>query len=278
MKRILVLYVPVLHEGYLKLFRNCSRHVETVYLLGKELITEFSSQGNEIRAIAPKEMSSIIAALKLFKSVEVLTPIKARRLAAVDHSIVTADETISRAFIEKYMPHASIIYSPVFLRWDEKHVDKKHPAHYTRISRAKFDRGIMARARNVSDRSSDWWRHVGAVLVKDKRIILEMHNTHVPSEHMPYAFGDIRDHVPAGTLSHISTALHAEQGIIAAAARNGKIGLKGADIYTTTFPCPVCAKMIAHAGIKRCFFAEGHATFDGEQVLKAYGVEIVLVK
>jgi len=278
MKKVLVLYVPVLHEGYLKFFKKCATHVEKAYLLGKELTTELSAQGNEIRAIAPEEMSSIITALGLFKSVEVLTPTKAKQLASAGHSIVTADETISRAFVEKYAPHADVIYSPVFLRWDEKHVNKQQPAHYAKISRTKFDREIMARARNASDRSSDWWRHVGAVLVKNKHVILETHNTHVPSEHTPYAFGDIRDHVPAGTLSHISTALHAEQGIIAAAARNEDISLEGADIYTTTFPCPVCAKMIAHAGIKRCFFAEGHATFDGEQVLKAHGVEIVLVK
>lgn len=278
MMRILVLYVPILHEGYLTLFKKYSQRVDCMHLLGKQLISELSPHGNEIRAIAPERMKSIICASGFFRSVEILTPAKAKQLAGTGHTIVTADETISRAFIEKYAPVAHVIYSPVFLRWDEKHVHKQQPAHYDRISRTKFDREIMVRARRASDKSSDWWRHVGAVIVKDGRIVLESHNTHTPSEHIPYAFGDIRDCVPAGTLSHISTALHAEQGVIAMAARNEKIGLEGADIYTTVFPCPVCAKIIAHAGIKRCFFAEGHATFDGEQVLKAHGVEIVLVK
>lgn len=278
MKSVLILYVPVLHKGYLALFKKYSQRVEGVYLFDERLVGELAPHGKEIRAIAPEEMRHIIAALGFFKSVEVLTPAKAKQLARMKHAIVTADEMVSRAFIEKYVPDARVTYSPVFLRWDEKHVHKQQSAHYARISRSKFDREIMARARTISEKSSDWWRQVGAVAVKDKHIILETHNLHVPSEHIPYAFGDIRDHVPAGTLSHISTALHAEQGIIAAAARREGVGLEGADIYTTVFPCPVCAKMIAHAGIKRCFFAEGHSTFDGEQVLKAHGVEIVLVK
>lgn len=278
MKSILVLYVPVLHKGYLTLFKKHAKRIEQAYLFDERLVGELAPRGKEIRAIASKEMRDIIAALGFFKSVEVLTHAKAQQLAHMERSVVTADEGISRAFVEKYMPDARVTYSPVFLRWDEKHVHKQQPAHYARISRTKFDREIMAHARTVSGKSSDWWRQVGAIAVKDKRIILETHNLHVPSEHMPYAFGDIRDHVPAGTLSHISTALHAEQGIIAAAARREDVGLEGADIYTTIFPCPVCAKMIAHAGIKRCFFAEGHSTFDGEQVLKAHGVEIVLVK
>ncbi|MBI5913138.1 hypothetical protein HY839_01715 [Candidatus Azambacteria bacterium] len=278
MKRALALYVPVLHAGYLALFKKYARQVESVHLFDTQLIKELSPHEKEIRAIKPKEMKRIIDALSLFKSVNVLTPRKARELAAAKYTIVTADETISRNFIEKYLPSARVIYAPVFLRWDKAHVHVQKPPRHHRISRSAFDKKIMARATAISQKSSDWWRQVGAVVVKNKRIVLEMHNFHVPSEHMPYVYGDIRDHIPAGTLSHISTAFHSEQGIIAEAARREDIGLEGADIYVTTFPCPVCAKLIAYAGIKRMFFAVGHSSFDGERVLKARDVEIVLVK
>ena len=42
--------------------------------------------------------------------------------------------------------------------------------------------------------------------------------------------------------------------VIARAARDG-IALAGADMYTTTFPCPACARLVAEAGFRRCYFA-----------------------
>ena len=70
---------------------------------------------------------------------------------------------------------------------------------------------------------------------------------------------------------------HAEAEIVTAAAKQG-ISLDGAEILTTTFPCPLCAKLLARSGIKRLYFVEGYGVLDAEQVLKAYGVEIVLIK
>ena len=76
--------------------------------------------------------------------------------------------------------------------------------------------------------------------------------------------------------SDLSTALHAEAAIIAAAARRG-VSLAGADLYVTTFPCPACARLIAEAGLRRCFFAGPYSVLDGEGVLRAAGVEVIWV-
>jgi dCMP deaminase len=115
------------------------------------------------------------------------------------------------------------------------------------------------------------------VVVKDGVVIARKHNHHVPSEHMPYVNGDPRDVIKSGTLNLVYSSLHAEQTIIAESARDG-VSLKGTDIYLNDFPCPLCAKLMASAGIKRCFFKAGSTWLDAESVLHAAGVEIVLVK
>ena len=94
---------------------------------------------------------------------------------------------------------------------------------------------------------------------------------------LPWADGYSIDIIKAGEQSELASAMHAEQVLIARAAEEG-ISLRGTDIYLTTFPCPLCAKLIAFSGIRRCFIKGGHASLDGEHVLRARRVEIILVK
>jgi len=56
------------------------------------------------------------------------------------------------------------------------------------------------------------------------------------------------------------------------------MALEDAYLYVTTFPCPVCAKSIAEAGIQKLYYSQGYSLLDAEDVLRAYGVKIVLVK
>lgn len=136
---------------------------------------------------------------------------------------------------------------------------------------------MIARAAKIAESSSDWWRQVGALIVKNGKVILESFNKHVPSQDMPYIDGDPRDFIEAGKSTDITTVLHAEQGLVSEAANRG-ISLKGASLYITTFPCALCAKAIAYAGVKKCYFREGWANLDGERILKLKGVEIIQVK
>ncbi len=275
MKKIMILYVPILHNGYLNFFKKYSNETECLYILGSHLINEFTSLEKEIRAINPIQMCEIIRSLKLFKTVTILTPDEFIDLDS--YKIITAKEGVSERLIRKYFTSSDVIFDDVFLRWDEQYIDSKKPINFNKISTSNFDRSMIFLANEESKKTSDQWRSVGAVLVRDKKIILTSYNKHVPSEHTPYAMGDIRDFIPAGTCSEISSALHAEHAIIVEAAKRG-IKLEGADIYVSVFPCPVCAKSIAYSGIKKCFFSKGHATFDGEQNLKSQKVEIILVR
>ena len=114
------------------------------------------------------------------------------------------------------------------------------------------------------------------MLARDGQILLCAHNRDLPDEQSSYRLGNIRDYLKPGERPDLSNTIHAEAGIIAAAAREA-ISTKGASLYVTHFPCPACAKSIAASGIAKCFFAEGSANFDAEMVLKGGGVEIVYV-
>lgn len=273
--RALVLYVPVLHEGYLKLFKKYQGKVDKLFILGDDIVAEFSPLHKEIRALDPAIAARLIKSLEMFPFVEVIPRKQIQKLA--QPSVIAADDELSRGFFKKYFPKKKIVLEKTFLRWDEKNVNASQAPKNVPISHSVFDRKVMTRIKETSTKSSDWWRHVGGAIIKNKRIILATHNRHVPSEHMPYIDGDPRDVVPAGTQSHLSTAIHAEQSLIAEAAKRGT-KLAGTSIYVTVFPCPVCAKLIAYSGIKKCFFASGFASLDGERVLKANNVEMIFVK
>lgn len=273
-KSYLLLYIPVFHAGYLKLFEECRKRVDGLYILGDRFIKEFTTLHQEIAALNPSHIKIIIENLGLFKRVSVLTKQSLDELHSA--TLISADEDISRRFVETYLPHEKVTYKNIFLRWEERSVAAHTPLSVP-ISTNAFDRRIMRRAIREADKSSDWWRHVGAVIVRDGKVILEGHNHHVPSEHMPYVFGDPRDYIEAGILSHFSSALHAEQDIIVKAARDG-VTLKGTSIYVNVFPCPLCAKLVAYSGIKKCFFASGSASLDGGNILNTNGVELVRVQ
>ena len=55
-------------------------------------------------------------------------------------------------------------------------------------------------------------------------------------------------------------ALHAEENAILQSARRGGMGLKGAKLYTTTYPCPLCAKKIVQVGIEEVIFDDPYPT------------------
>ena len=187
--------------------------------------------------------------------------------------IILVNDEIVRKFAEKYLPGEKISFDTAFLRWDSKSVFSRKDVNYHRKAEDAISKKFMSLTAGEIKKTSDWWRQVGAALVKDGKVILA-YNRHLPTEHAPYFNGDPRDVIEAGKMSEFSSAIHAEQAIISGAARDG-ISLKGTDLYVTVFPCPICSNMVANAGIKRLFFSSGHASLDGEEILKAKKVEII---
>lgn len=275
MNTILILYLPVLHQGYLELLKRYKGQLDEVYILDEDLSQEFQPLHREIRALDSTDAAHFVRSLNWFRIVMRLHKEHIPRLHS--RPIVTLNDAVCRDFVAKYFPDSAVTFDTVFLRWDEAAVYATKPLKFDRESTDGFDRAIMAVATAEAAQSSDWWRQVGAVAVKDGEIILQAYNHHLPSEQSPYLNGDPRDVIEVGKDSHLSTAVHAERSLIAQAAREG-IALMGSDVYVTVFPCPPCALQLAELGLQRLFFAGGHASLDGEAVLKAVQVELVWVK
>ncbi len=116
--------------------------------------------------------------------------------------------------------------------------------------RPTWDEYFIGIADLVSTRSTCLRRRVGAVLVKDRRILATGYNG-VPSKirHCSEA-GCVREKlkVPSGERHELCRGLHAEQNAFLQAALHGT-SVKDASLYSTTQPCIICAKMLINAGI-----------------------------
>ncbi len=125
--------------------------------------------------------------------------------------------------------------------------------------RPSWDEYFMRMAYLASTRSTCTRRRVGAVIVKDKRILATGYNG--PPKGLAHCdvTGCIREelNVPSGERHELCRGLHAEQNAIIQAAVHG-VSIKDATIYVTNHPCVVCAKMLINAEIKEIVYAEGY--------------------
>jgi len=130
----------------------------------------------------------------------------------------------------------------------------------------------------VSKRSTCLRQKVGAVIVKDKRILATGYNG-APSG-MPHCLdvGCLREKlgVPSGERQELCRGLHAEQNAIIQAAKFG-ISIEGSTIYTTHCPCITCAKMIINAGIRKVVYGRDYADKRGLELLREAGIEVIYI-
>jgi dCMP deaminase len=273
---ILLVYVPVLHEGYRQLFERY-RTVDTIAIFGKELIEESDYLHKEIRALDPQLIAEAVRSWHLGPFINVVTSDCLQRYNFGRRHFVMPDEDVCQRVAKKYLWECTVDFESVFLRWDRKNTLEEHTVQYDRsIPVAELDQELIGLSLKEAEKSSDWWRQVGAVAVRDKKVLLTAFNRHMPSPHTPYVTGDPRNVFSKGVNIELGTALHAEKGIICEAAKRG-ISLDGAYLYVSTFPCPPCAKAIVAAGFKRCYYSSGYAMLDGESILKQSGIEVVYV-
>ncbi len=136
----------------------------------------------------------------------------------------------------------------------------------------------MAIAQLVAERSTCLRRRVGAVAVKDKRILATGYNGAPSNLAHCEQTGCLRDqlNIPSGQRHEICRGLHAEQNVIIQAAMHG-IYIQGADIFCTTQPCLICAKMLINTGIRSVYFAEGYPDTLAEALLQEAGVHYELL-
>ena len=143
----------------------------------------------------------------------------------------------------------------------------------TSMPRPTLDQYFMEIAAVVAKRSTCLRNQVGAVLVRDKRILSTGYNGAPAGLEHCDSVGCAREGVESGTRHELCRAVHAEQNAIIQAALHG-IGIEGAILYCTHQPCILCAKMMINARISRVVYSESYPDGTALQFLKQAGIEV----
>ena len=131
----------------------------------------------------------------------------------------------------------------------------------------------------VAKRSTCIRRQVGAILVKDKRILATGYNGAPSGIAHCQDVGCLRekDKVPSGERHELCRGSHAEQNAIVQAATYG-IPIKDAILFCTNLPCSICIKMIINAGINTIFYEEGYPDTLSEKLIEESGITLTKVQ
>ena len=145
-----------------------------------------------------------------------------------------------------------------------------------RPKRMGWDEYFMRMAHLVAKRSTCLRRQVGAVLVKDKRIIATGYNG--APKGLPHCIDIgrcLRQElgVPSGQRHELCKGLHAEQNCIIQAAVFG-VSTRGATLYTTTYPCVICAKMIVNAEIEEVVYDADYEDPLAKEIFEQAGIRV----
>ncbi|MDD4599822.1 MAG: cytidine/deoxycytidylate deaminase family protein [Negativicutes bacterium] len=123
------------------------------------------------------------------------------------------------------------------------------------MSRPSWDEYFMNITRVVAERSTCLRRQVGAVIVKDRRLLTTGYNGAPQGLAHCAEVGCLREarHIPSGQHHELCRGTHAEQNAIVQAALHG-VAIDGSTLYCTHQPCSACTKMIINAGVKRIVY------------------------
>ncbi|GMQ63027.1 deoxycytidylate deaminase [Vallitalea maricola] len=139
--------------------------------------------------------------------------------------------------------------------------------------RPSWDEYFMDIVEIIKGRSTCLRRKVGAVIVKDRRILTTGYNG-APSGCKHCAeVGCLREqlNIPSGQRHELCRASHAEQNAIVQAAMHG-VSIDGGTIYVTDQPCVICSKLIINAGLKRVVFKGSYPDELSMELLKEAGI------
>lgn len=134
---------------------------------------------------------------------------------------------------------------------------------------------FMSIAKLVATRSTCLRRAVGAVLVKDKRIMATGYNGAPTGIRHCAETGCLREslEVKPGEKHELCRGLHAEQNVIIQAAYYG-VMTQGTTLYTTHKPCIICSKMLINAGVEKIVFLDGYPDALADEMLAEANIEL----
>ncbi len=144
------------------------------------------------------------------------------------------------------------------------------------IKRLCWDEYFLKLAFLVAERSTCRRHHVGAVIVRDKRILTTGYNGAPSNTKDCLELGCLRDQlkIPSGERHEICRAVHAEQNAIIQAAVYG-IDITNSTMYCTHSPCIICAKMIVNAKIKRFVTCQDYNDENFKNLFKEAKIEFL---
>jgi dCMP deaminase len=142
------------------------------------------------------------------------------------------------------------------------------------MQRPTWDEYFMKMAYLAATRSNCTRRKVGAVIVKDRKIVSTGYNGPPKGSMHCDESGCLREqlNIPSGERHELCRGLHAEQNAIIQAAVFGTV-ISGSVIYVTTHPCVVCSKMLINAEVNEIIFAEGYPDELSELMLIESGLK-----
>jgi len=144
-----------------------------------------------------------------------------------------------------------------------------------KIDRPNWDEYFMGIAELISKRSTCLRRGVGAVLVRDRRILATGYNGAPSGMRHCLDIGCLREQmkIPSGERHELCRGLHAEQNAIIQAALYG-VSVNGSTLYCTNHPCIICSKMMINAGIVHVIVLENYKDDLAEEMLKEAGIGV----
>ena len=141
--------------------------------------------------------------------------------------------------------------------------------------RPSWDEYFLEVAGLVAKRSTCIRRHVGAVLVRNKRILATGYNGAPSGLKHCFDIGCLREKlkIPSGQRHELCRGLHAEQNVLLQAALHGTI-TKDSQLYITNQPCMICAKMLINAGVKEIIISGGYPDELAAKFLKEAKIKV----
>jgi dCMP deaminase len=142
--------------------------------------------------------------------------------------------------------------------------------------RPSWETYFMDIAHLVAKRSTCRRRAVGALLVKDKRILSTGYNGAPSRLKHCLDIGCLREelNIASGERHELCRGIHAEQNAIIQAALHG-VSIKDATLFCTNQPCSICAKMIINAGITKVCYHAGYSDAMSIEMFKEANVELI---
>ncbi len=147
------------------------------------------------------------------------------------------------------------------------------------VERPSWTAYFMGIADLVATRSTCIRRKVGAILVKDRRILCSGYNGAPSNVAHCTESGCLRDQmkIPSGEKHELCRGVHAEQNAIIQAAYHG-ISVNGSTLYCTDQPCSICTKMLINAGIISVHFRNKYNDPISTKMMEEAGVELIPFK